>query len=79
MKETPNSWIIKNHDYDRNRRHQIKKKNENPDARFNVFVCPECNRVHEHYYNPAKGIEKTYHDNFPKYKLKKIVCVECDG
>ena len=29
--------------------------------------------------NIIKGIEKTYHDDFPKYKLKKIVCVECDG
>ena len=79
MKKTLNSWIIKTEDYDRNRKYNKQKKENKPEPNFNVYVWPDCSRVHEHYYDPAKGIEKTYHDDFPKYKLEKIVCVECDG
>ena len=79
MKKTLNSWIIKTEDYDRNRKYNKQKKEIRPEPNFKVYVCPNCSRVHEHYYDPAKGIEKTYHDDFPKYKLEKIVCVECDG
>ena len=79
MKETPNSRIITTNNYDRDRKQQEKRKQNRPETNFNVFVCPECSRVHEHYYDPAKGIEKTYHDDFPKYKLSKVICVECDG
>ena len=78
MKKTLNSWTVRTEDYDRNRKYTSKKQNK-PETNFNVYVCPNCSRVHEHYYDPAKGIEKTYHDDFPKYKLEKIVCVECDG
>tara|TARA_Y100000310_G_C20375300_1_gene665461 strand:+ start:416 stop:658 length:243 start_codon:yes stop_codon:yes gene_type:complete len=79
LKETPNSWIITTNNYDRDRKQQEKRKQNKPETNFNVFVCPECSRVHEHYYDPASGIEKTFHDDFPKYKLKRIACVECDG
>ena len=79
MKETPNSWYIKTENYDRNKKYKEKKNELKPEPNFNVFVCPNCSRVHEHYYEPSKGVGRTYHEDFPKYRLKKVVCVECDG
>ena len=79
MKETPNSWIITANNYDRSKKQRDDKRRNNPDPRFNVLVCPKCNRVHEQYYNTGVGVERNYYDDFPRYKLGKRKCVECDG
>ena len=79
MKETVNSWIIKEDYYDRNKKNREKKRKNKPEAHFNVYVCPECNRVHEHYYDAGRGMDRAYYKDFPKYKLKRVNCIECDG
>ena len=79
MKETSNSWLIKEDYYDRNKTRRERNRKSRPDARFNVYICPKCNRVHEYYYNAGKGMETAYHDDFPRYKLEKIKCVGCHG
>tara|TARA_R100000458_G_C8258729_1_gene234475 strand:- start:852 stop:1091 length:240 start_codon:yes stop_codon:yes gene_type:complete len=78
LKETPNSWLIKEDPYDRNRKRTQENYNK-ISTNFNVYVCPDCNRVHEVYYFNGSGMQTAYHDDFPKYKLKKYTCVECDG
>ena len=78
MKETPNNWFIKKDYYDRNKKRREKQDNRR-DANFNVFICPKCSRVHEVYYFNGTGMQTTYHEDFPKYKLKKNKCIECDG
>ena len=79
MKKTLNSWIIKTEDYDKNRRYNKKKKDSKPEPNFKVYVCPNCSRVHEHVFFNGLGKETIFHDDFPKYKLEKESCVECDG
>ena len=79
MKENINSWLIKEDYYDRNKKRREKNRRSRPDAHFNVYICPKCNRVHEYYYDAGSGMATVYHDDFPRYKLEKIQCIGCDG
>ena len=78
MKENVNSWLIKEDYYDRNKKRRERQKNSRR-TNFNVFVCPACNRVHEVYYFNGKGVQTSYHEDFPRYKLQENECIECDG
>ena len=78
MKKTVNSWIIKDDSYDRNEKRNERNRQNRYQPNFNVYLCPVCNQVYEEYYSPAKGIERTYHDDFPTYKLERAICIECN-
>ena len=78
MKETPNSWTIQLDPYDRSQNRREQEKKSRGISVFNVRLCPDCNRVHEMYYTGSIHIT-TYYESFPKYKLERTSCVECDG
>lgn len=78
MKKTVNSWIIKEDSYDRNEKRNKKNRYNRSQPNFNVYLCPLCDQVYEEYYSPAVGIERAYHDDFPTYKLKRVICLECN-
>ena len=78
LKETPNSWYIPTDPYDRNKSNRERYR-KSPGSTFNIYLCPNCSRVHENVFFNGLGKETIFHDDFPKYKLEQTSCVECDG
>ena len=44
---------------------------------FSVYRCPECEQAWEFGLIGKKRVP-IYHDEFPKYKLQKITCPDCE-
>ena len=80
MKETVNSWIVKDDDQTRQ---NIRYKNRNSitrhdKTRFNVCLCTKCNRVYELNVFSNDGAKTYYYKGFPTYKLDRKVCNYCE-
>ena len=79
MKETINSWIIRD---DEQTRQSIRYRNKNGElkkrkVRFNVCLCTKCNRVYEMNVFTNDGAKTYYYKGFPTYKLDRRVCNYC--
>ena len=71
-----NNWILGSNIYDRHR-FKGNKLNQKKNA-FKVYLCPDCNRVHENTYFNGEGRKTVYHEDFPTYKLKREACSDCE-
>tara|TARA_R100001530_G_scaffold79197_1_gene55280 strand:- start:179 stop:433 length:255 start_codon:yes stop_codon:yes gene_type:complete len=79
VKETINSWIIRD---DEQTRQSIRYRNKNGElkkrkVRFNVCLCTKCNRVYEMNVFTNDGAKTYYYKGFPTYKLERKECVYC--
>jgi len=79
VKETKNSWIIRD---DEQTRQSIRYRNKNGElkkckVRFNVCLCTECNRVYELNVFTNDGAKTYYYKDFPTYKLERRECIYC--
>jgi len=79
MKETVNSWIIKDDSQTKyNIRYREKKgilKQDKP--RFHIFVCNTCSRVYEQNPFSNEGAKIYFYKGFPTYKLERKECIFC--
>ena len=81
MKETVNSWIIRD---DKNTIHNLRRRNKegvikHDVGRFHVYVCKKCNRVYEQNPFLNEGARVYYYKDFPTYKLERRTCDSCNG
>lgn len=79
MKETVNSWILRNED---RTKHTIRCREKTGDlkydkSRFHVYVCGECNRVYEQNPFLNEGAKIYFYGDFPTYRLERKECTYC--
>ena len=79
MKETRNSWIVRSAEQiEQNMRYSNKRGIMKYDkARFNVYLCVECDRVYEQNVFTNDGAKIYFYKDFPTYKLKRKECFYC--
>ena len=79
MKETINSWMLKNNEQTKfNLRYRGKKGVlKHNGTRFHVFMCNNCNRVYEQNPFLNEGAKIYFYKDFPTYKLERKECVYC--
>ena len=79
MKETVNSWIIRDEDQTRqNARYRNKHgRTDNDKTRFNVCLCTKCDRAYENNVFSNDGANTYYYKDFPTYKLDRMLCNCC--
>ena len=76
MKETPHSWLAQADPYESSKNYMRKYRRRV--MGFKVRICPECSRVHEKVWD-GNSSHMIYYDDFPKYKLTKKNCGDCNG
>ena len=79
MKETNNSWMIRDEEQTRfNLRYREKNGILKHDGtKFHVYMCNKCNRVYEQNPFLNEGAKIYFYKDFPTYKLERKECVFC--
>ena len=79
MKETVNSWIVRNEDQTK---HALRSREKRGSVkyerlRFHIYVCGGCNRVYEQNPFLNEGAKIYFYKDFPTYKLERRECIFC--